>query len=268
MKYNLKSDIIFKAFFGRKGNETFLKEFLVALLKIEIKKIVIKDEVSIEKLFKEEKGGRLDLLVQLNDGISIDIEMQIQKQIDYLERTSLYASKMMAREQGNGLKYGKLNQIILINILDFELLEVEDYLSETAIVLKKHREYEIIKNPKWYFIELPKFRKANVDMEDKLNQWLVFIDDYDRGKIRMAENKNKTLKEARNVMNYLTGDEEIRRLVELRERWEFDRNMDVKCERYQKAREIAQKLLKKGVSIEIIMESTGLTKEEIEELAI
>lgn len=145
---------MFKAFFSRKGNETFLKEFLEALLKIEIKKIVIKDEVSIEKLL----------------------------------------------------------------------------------------------------------------------QWLAFIDDYDRGKIEMAENKNKTLKEARNVMNYLTGDEEIRRLVELRERWAFDRNMDMNYAeedgKKKKAREIAKKLLKKGVSIEIIMESTGVTKEEIEELAI
>lgn len=88
----------------------------------------------------------------------------------------------------------------------------------------------------------------------------------------MAENKNKTLKEARNVMNYLTGDEEIRRLVELRERWAFDRNMDMNYAeedgKKKKAREIAKKLLKKGVSIEIIVESTGLTKEEIEELAI
>jgi len=31
-------------------------------------------------------------------------------------------------------------------------------------------------------------------MNAPLNQWLLFIDDYDRGKIKMAETKNKTLK--------------------------------------------------------------------------
>ena len=39
----------------------------------------------------------------------------------------------------------------------------------------------------------------------------------------MAENKNETLKEAIIEMNYLTGDAELRRLAELREKWEMDR---------------------------------------------
>lgn len=37
-KLNLKNDIVFKAFFSRKGNEEFLIDFLEALLKINIKK--------------------------------------------------------------------------------------------------------------------------------------------------------------------------------------------------------------------------------------
>lgn len=31
--------------------------------------------------------GGLDLLAELNDGISVDIEMQVKEQKDYLERT-------------------------------------------------------------------------------------------------------------------------------------------------------------------------------------
>lgn len=38
-KLNLKNDIIFKAFFSRKGNEKFLIDFLNSILKIEITKI-------------------------------------------------------------------------------------------------------------------------------------------------------------------------------------------------------------------------------------
>ena len=37
--YNLKNDIIFKAFFSRKGNEEFLIDFLESLLNIKITKI-------------------------------------------------------------------------------------------------------------------------------------------------------------------------------------------------------------------------------------
>ena len=39
----------------------------------------------------------------------------------------------------------------------------------------------------------------------------------------MAEEKNDKLKKARIEMNYLTGDAEVRRLAELREKWEMDR---------------------------------------------
>ena len=36
-KLNLKNDVIFKAFFGKKGNEKYLIDFLTGLLKINIK---------------------------------------------------------------------------------------------------------------------------------------------------------------------------------------------------------------------------------------
>lgn len=60
-KLNLKNDIIFKAFFSRKGNEKFLIDFLNSILKIEITDIHIQDEVNLEQLSTKEKGGRLDI---------------------------------------------------------------------------------------------------------------------------------------------------------------------------------------------------------------
>ena len=77
-----------------------------------------------------------------------------------------------------------------VNILDYEIFGFNEYVSETAIVLEKHRDYEALKKLKWYFIELPKFRMSNPDMEDKLNQWLALIDNEDMGMIKMAEEKN------------------------------------------------------------------------------
>ena len=226
MTLNLKNDIVFKAFFGRKGNEKYLKDFLEALLKIKIHKIEVRDEVSIEKLFKEEKGGRLDLLATLNDGIKVDVEMQVRKKEDFLHRSSLYASKITSREEGTGLTFDEMKKVIMVNILDFDLFDKPDYLNESAIVLKNHREYEIIDNPKWFFIELPKFRKQHANPNNRLNQWLLFIDDVDKGGIKMAEKKNKILKEARQEVTYLTGDDEVKRLAELRERWAMERLWD------------------------------------------
>ena len=273
-KFNLKNDIIFTAFFARKGNEEFLIDFLQSILKIEIKKIKIREEVNLEKLSVGEKGGRLDIQAELNEGTIVNIEMQMKNLHNIENRTTLYGAKVLAREEARGKNYNDIKNVIMINILNYELTRFEEYVSETVVVLDKHREYEIIKGMKWYFIELPKFRKAHPNMDEKLNQWLAFIDDNDRGKIKMAEKKNKTLEKARKEMTYLTGDEEIRRLAELREKWEMDWNssMDYSKKEGKKegARENslknAKKMKEKNIPIETISEITELTKEEIEKL--
>ena len=98
----------------------------------------------------------------------------------------------------------------------------------------------------------------------------------------MAENKNQTLKEAREVMNYLTGDEEIKRLTELRERWAFDRAMDINWANKtgeakgrkkgikegikQNQIRVAKKMLEKGKEIAEIIEMTELSEKEIKDL--
>ena len=222
-KYNLKNDVIFQTFFARKGNEEFLIDFLNALLNKNIQKIEIREEVNLERLTREEKGGRLDLQAKLEDGTIVSIEIQIRDEGNFKERTTLYAGKVEARETKKGTDYEDISQIIMINILGFNLLDVDDYISETAIVLDKHRNYEVLDGIKWYFIELPKFRKTNPNMNEKINQWLAFIDDNNKELVDMAENKNETLKKARIEMNHLAGDAEIRRLAELREKWEMDR---------------------------------------------
>ena len=158
------------------------------------------------------------------------------------------------------------------------MLGFEEYISETEIVLKEHRDYEMLKNMKWYFIELPKFRNAKVDMDDKLNQWLAFIDDYKGERARMAEEKNEVIKKAKVEMNYLTGEEAERRLQWLREKWEMDYNSDMgqakregrkeglKEGRQQEKIEIVKKLLKTGMKVEQIESIVGLKKDEIKKI--
>lgn len=180
----------------------------------------------------------------------------------------------MSSNMKMGERYEDIKQVIMVNILDYELFPYEDYVSSTVTVLEKHRECEVISLIKYCFIELPKFRKQHPNMNNKLNQWLAFLDDTDRGLIKMAEEKNKVLQKARIEMNYLTGDEEVRRLAELREKWEMDRISEIsyakeegKAEgRRSEKEKIAKEMLKQGLTIEIIVSITKLTKEEIEKL--
>lgn len=249
-----------------------------ALLKIKIEKIKIKEEVNLEQLSVEEKGGRLDLQATLNDGIIVNIELQMNNNFNIEERTTLYSSKVNSRDAKKGTDYSEINKVIMINILGYNLLDVEEYISETVIVLDKHRDYEVLKGIKWYFIELPKFRKKNTDMNDKIDQWICFIDDSNKEAVKMAEKNNVVLKKARKELNYLTGDAAVRRMAELREKWEMD-EIAVKKNaerigrkegnvegRMAEKKETARKLLLKNMKIEEIIEITGLTEEEIKEI--
>lgn len=85
---------------------------------------------------------------------------------------------------------------------------------------------------------------------------------------------NKYVKKAEKELEYLSGDEETRRLAELREKAIRDElaaiaqakdegiNQGISLEKI----ETAKKMLAKKMKINLIMEITGLSKEEIEKI--
>ena len=113
----LKDDIVFKAFFARKGNEEFLKDFLEALLKIEIREITIRSEVDLERLAKDEKGGSIDLQAELNDGIIVNVEMQVRQRAYFENRTLHYGANY-----GGVLQCYALQEVLKLRGHDVEVL--------------------------------------------------------------------------------------------------------------------------------------------------
>jgi len=135
----------------------------------------------------------------------------------------------------------------------------------------KLKEKNILNN-KYENIEKKKFNLKNdvifKAFFGKKGNEKYLIDDTDWGKIEMAEKKNEKIKSALDDMEYLTGDEELQRLAELRESSVIDRGLAMSYARKQEKIETARKLLKKNVSIDIILEVTGLTKEELERIKV
>ena len=189
-------------------------------------------------------------------------QLKSTKEKTYNLKNDIIFQTFFARKGNEEFLIDFLNGLLKKDIKSIEIRE--------EVNLEKHREYEVLTGIKWYFIELPKFRKQNPDMNEKINQWLAFIDDYDREMVKVAEEKNDKLKKARIEMNYLTGEAETRRLAELREKWEMDRvsaiNHATRKGKEEKSIQIAKKLLKLNMPLEQIIEITELTKEEIENI--
>lgn len=275
-KLSMKSDIIFKAFFSR--NEKFLKSFLDAILgeNVKIKKVM--HDVRLEQLTKEMKYGVLDLDVELESGELINVEMQLRDNHNIEERTTFYASKKIVEQLEPKGKYEDLKKVIVIAILNYSFIKLPQYVTETVRVSKTYKEYEINNTVKYYYIELEKFRNQNPNMEEKINQWLAFID-MERGDLlEMAKEKNKEIKEASDAYEVLTGDDEIKRIAEIRLMSELEEQSalatarakgteeGVRQGKNQKQKEIAKRMLSKRKRIEEIIELTELSKEEIEKL--
>ena len=265
-KLVMKDDIMFKAFFSRAGNEKFLKSFLNAILgeEIKIKKVI--HDARLEQIAREEKYGILDLDVELEDDKIINIEMQMKNNNNMEERTTFYAGKKISEQLEIGYNYKQLKKVIIISILNYNFINLPEYVTKTIRVADKHREYEINNNVEYYYIELKKFREQNPDMKEPINQWLAFID-MERGDLlEMADKENKTIKEAKEYYEVLTGEAELKRLAEIRLMSALEEQSALDTAKAEQRIEIAKKLLENGMEIEEIAEITGLSKEVIEKL--
>lgn len=274
----MKDDIMFKAFFSKTGNEKFLKDFLNAILGMEIKIRKVIHDARLEQLAREQKYGVLDLDVELESGEIINIEMQMDNHRNMEKRTTFYAGKKISEQLGPKAKYSDLKKIIVISILNYSFINLPEYVTKTVRVADKHREYEINNDVTYYYIELEKFRNQNPDMKQPINQWLAFID-MERGDLlEMAEKENKLIKEAKENYNVLTGDDEVKRLAEIRLMSQLeeqaalatarDKGMEEGLEQGKKEStlQIAKKMKKQKIDIDVISQTTGLTVKEIEEL--
>ena len=214
----------------------------------------------------------------------------MENQHNIEERNDVYQAKIISRDFEKGKDYTEARRVISIFILNYKMFEYDEYIQKTIKVLEGHKEHEVKSITTEYYIELPKFRKMNADMNIKLNQWLALLDDEDRGRIKMAEKKNKVIKDAMEELDYLLGNKELREAIDKRDLWESDlTNMKSYAEekgeargiakgekigevrgitkgKEEEKREIAKKLKEKGIDIDFIAETTGLTKEEIEKL--
>ena len=212
----LTDDYIFKRVFAYKGNESVLKDFLEALLKIEIKGIKITNP-EIIPYEKGEKRGLLDIKAEINDGTMIDVEMQMKNERNTEERATEYMGKMISEQLQVGEDYQNLKKSIVIFITNYNFLKRNSYHSVGRMKFDKTIEDEYVnmgydeedelasKYIEVHYIELPKFKKKELSKFTKLDQWMCIFTQNKEG-IMLAEKENKEIKRAINTLDFLSKD--------------------------------------------------------------
>lgn len=156
-------------------------------------------------------------------------------------------------------------------------------------------------------IEIPKAIKLYAKMpKNPICQWMMFLDNPNQKEVASIMEENKAIKKAIGELEQVSGDEKIRRIAELKEKYIRDEQASLeyakdegyktgkeegmkagieegmkagkeegmkagiekgmKAGRNEGKNEIAKNMLKENLSIELISKLTSLSQEEIEKL--
>ena len=142
--------------------------------------------------------------------------------------------------------------------------------------MRRDDNYEVITDKiQLYYLQLPKFLKQKEKKKNKLAQWLYFISQQDKEGLSMAIEENDKVAKAQKQLEEILSDEGIVEVLEMRLKTKLDKNTALDNAKKQGLeqgleqglkqgkKETAKNMLKKGFSINDIIEITGLTEEEI-----
>lgn len=262
-----KNDIVFQSLFNQK-NENITKNMISALLGEEITKITINETKELFREYPEDKLGILDLEAEINNNEKVDIEIQLIDRKNLPERLLRYFSKLYSVQVEKGHNYAEAKRVVIIAIIGYEFdLTKELKQMETIWNLREKTKPELILTDKIeiHIIELDKvleeYRKDNTNEKA---QWMLFINNPNTKEVQKVVEENKKIKEATIEVRKMSEDEKLRKLAELREKAIMDEKDIYQAGIEKGKKEIAKKLKVKNLPIEEIIEITGLTKEEIE----
>lgn len=169
----------------------------------------------------------LDIRIQLNDGMQINIEMQVLPFKSWEERVLFYNAKMYVDTIEAGQKYSELKKVVSISILDFDLLP-ENYFHNSFSIRNNTEPYRVFSDKmEWHVIEMPKL-KVTQDFNnlDDLSLWTAFIKESRENKelVKMLATKNEYLKIAYDELEKISADKQKRLEYEARQKALYDYN--------------------------------------------
>jgi len=274
----VRFDWALKKLLRNKANFEILEGFLSELLKQDVIIQAILESES-NKDSAADKQNRVDLLTQVGSGELVLIELQVEAQYDYFQRMVYGASRLITDTMSAGFSYDMVRKVISVNIVYFDLGHGEDYvyhgitefrgihnhdlLQLSASQKDKVRNIQHVSDifPEYYILKVNGFNDL---AKDTLDEWIYF---FKNSEIK-TEFSAKGLQKAAEELDLLKLSPEERAAYES---YIEDRRVgesSIKTSWLEGKRdgklEVARNLQAAGVALEVIMQTTGLSREEIE----
>ena len=276
---DLMVDWSFKRVFGTEVN----KDILIEFLKVVFPQFAITDITYIPTeqlgIMEDDRKAIFDVLCKTEDDKTFLVEMQRGAQKHFFERALYYTSfpimkqgkKAIAKEEeGAGPWDFSLDGVFFLGILDFEY--EQDEMTEHRYQLLETKTFKQMTDKlEFVFVEVAKFNKSEDELETDLDKWLYLLKNMSTLLERPATLRDRVFGRLFDVAEYARLDDE--------ERKNYVNAMNTARDTYnqiayalkkggeKKAYEIAQKMIAKGLDVDTIADLTGLTTEEIAEIA-
>ena len=277
-------DWAMKKLLRSKANFEILEGFLSELLRENITILELLESESNKEDVRD-KFNRVDLKVTNQKKEILIIEVQYDREFDYLQRILFGTSKVITEYLHERDPYSKVAKVISINILYFDLGHGSDYVYPGTTSFRVLHEQDLLDLsdeqrklygrdnlheifPEYYLVKVNNFDNI---AKDTLDEWIYFL----KNEEIKSDFKAKGIKKAKQELDILKLSEEERRAYE---RYQDDLHyqasmvessytIGVKKGEDRKALQIAMNLIKKGVlDAQEIAELTDLPVEEIENL--
>ena len=265
------TDYGFKKLFGEELNKDLLLDFLNELLKEEQGGIKDLTYLKTEQLGASDidRKAIFDLYCENEKGEKFIVELQKTKQNFFKDRT-IYYSTFPIREQAKRADWDyELKAVYTIAILDFVFDSDKNDLNKFRYDVKLK---DVDTNKVFYdkltfiYLEMPKFNKSIDELESRFDKWLYVIKNLnklDRIPDKLREQIFDKLFETAEIARFTP--DQIRSYEDsLKYYRDLKNSLDTAKE--EGKIEIAKNMIKKGFSISDIIDLTGLSKQQIENI--
>ena len=277
--YSGKYDRCFKEVMLKEENKDLLKLLLEHILKVEIYEIEIKN---VEKLRKNIhlKGMRTDLSLKTNIGY-INVEVNSNPEEYVHPRNFAYLADTYSHDTLVNEQYDEKTMYIQINLSYGFMLTENHNLKRNLIDKEAIRIYKVQDNKEKEFIK--NFIIYEINMDYYLNIWytndvkniekekILVMLGLDKKSLEKLSKNDKVVSKYMKEVNRLNEDPEFREYISYEEDQRKIQNTLLNKAKEEgleeKQLEISKNMLKNGANIELIIKSTGYTKEEVENIA-
>ena len=222
LKYTFKSDVLFKMLFVKYPD--LLKRLVAVLLSIPLESIenfqTINTEMPPEEIGK--KFCRLDINM-IVDGKRINLEIQVEDEGNYPERSMFHWAKMFTSSLPAGNDYSLLPKTIVISILGFKQFKGREVHSEFApMEIKRH---EVLSDKqRYHFFELPKLPDIDsIDTTSEKDLWLALFNSETEEELeKLILSGGEVMSQAIEAYRGITATDKFKHLEILRARTRHD----------------------------------------------